>query len=93
VSAEGIYEMVKRRGKQAGVHVCPHRFRHHFSHTWPDRGGPEGDLMELNGSVSPQMLTRYGASARAARARRTYDRIMNGEPWPWPRLDDRALSD
>jgi hypothetical protein len=25
-----------------------------------DRGGPEGDLMELNGWVSPQMLTRYG---------------------------------
>jgi integrase/recombinase XerD len=80
VSATGIYEMVKRRGKQAGVHVYPHRFRHHFSHTWLDRGGPEGDLMELNGWVSPQMLTRYGASARAARARRTYDRIMNGEP-------------
>jgi hypothetical protein len=26
--------------------------------------------------ASPQMLTRYGASARSARARRTYDRIM-----------------
>jgi hypothetical protein len=34
---------------------------------------PEGDLMELNGWASPQMLRRYGASARA---RRTYDRIM-----------------
>ena len=55
---------------------APHRFRHHFSHTWLDRGGPEGDLMELNGWASPQMLTRYGASARSARARRTYDRIM-----------------
>ena len=44
--------------------------------------------MELNGWVSPQMLTRYGASARAARARRTYDRIMNGEPGPWPCLCD-----
>jgi len=74
------YEMIKRRGKDAGVHVYPHRFRHHFSHTWLFRGGPEGDLMELNGWVSPQMLTRYGASARAARARRSYDRIMDGEP-------------
>jgi len=26
------------------------------------------------------MLTRYGASARAARARRTYDRIMDDTP-------------
>ena len=32
--------------------------------------------MELNGWASPQMLRRYGASARGARARRTYDRIM-----------------
>ena len=58
------------------VAVYPHRFRHHFSHTWLDRGGPEGDLMELNGWTSPQMLRRYGAGARSARARRTYDRIM-----------------
>jgi len=26
------------------------------------------------------MLTRYGASARSARARRTYDRIMTDRP-------------
>ena len=38
--------------------------------------------MELNGWTSPQMLPRYGASARAARARRTYDRIMAEQPDP-----------
>ena len=27
-----------------------------------------------------QMLRRYGATARSARARRTYDRIMAGDP-------------
>jgi hypothetical protein len=36
------------------------------------------NLMELNGWASPQMLRRYGASARSARARRTYDRVMSG---------------
>jgi site-specific recombinase XerD len=76
LSADGIYQMIARRGQQAGVAVHPHRFRHHFAHTWLDRGGPEGDLMELCGWSSPQMLRRYGASARSARARRTYDRIM-----------------
>ena len=75
LTSAGIYQMIARRGRQCGVAVHPHRFRHHFSHTWLDRGGPEGDLMELNGWVSPQMLRRYGASARSARARRTYDRI------------------
>jgi integrase len=63
--------MIARRGRQCGVDVFPHRFRHHFSHTWLDRGGAEGDLMELNGWASPQMLRRYGASARSARARRS----------------------
>jgi len=72
----GIYQIIARRGRQCGVTAYPHRFRHHFSHTWLDRGGAERDLMELNGWTSPQMLTRYGASARGARARRSYDRIM-----------------
>jgi site-specific recombinase XerD len=72
----GIYQIVERRGEQAGIKVNPHRFRHHFSHTWLDRGGAEGDLMELNGWDSPQMLRRYGRSAASARARRGYDRVM-----------------
>jgi site-specific recombinase XerD len=80
MTAQGIYQMIVRRGRQCGVKVHPHRFRHHFSHTWLDRGGAEGDLMELNGWASPQMLRRYGASARSARARRTYDRIMSDSP-------------
>ena len=41
-----------------------------------DNGGAEGDLMELNGWSSPQMLARYGRSARSARARRHYDDVM-----------------
>ena len=77
LTATGIYQAVARRGRQCGVDVYPHRFRHHFSHTWLDRGGAERDLMELNGWSSPQMLTRYAASARGARARRSYDRIMD----------------
>ena len=50
----GIYQIVTRRGRQCGVNVYPHRFRHHFSHTWLDRGGAERDLMELNGRTSPR---------------------------------------
>jgi len=80
MTASGIYQMIARRGRQCGTDVWPHRFRHHFSHTWLDRGGPEGDLMELNGWTSPQMLRLYGASARSARARCTYDRIMEDRP-------------
>ena len=46
LTAAGIYQMIARRGRQCGVDAYPHRFRHHFSHTWLNRGGPEGDLME-----------------------------------------------
>jgi integrase/recombinase XerD len=77
MTANGVYQMIVRRGRQCEVAVFPHQFRHHFSHTWLDRGGAEGDLMELNGWTSPQMLRRYGASARSTRARRSYDRIMD----------------
>ena len=80
MTASGIYQVIARRGRECGIEVFPHRFRHHFSHTWLDRGGAEGDLMELNGWTSPQMLRRYGASARSARARRSYDRIMEDAP-------------
>jgi integrase/recombinase XerD len=77
LTASGVYQMAERRGEQAGIAVNPHKFRHTFSHTWLDNGGSEGDLMELNGWSSPQMLARYGRSARSARARRSYDRIMD----------------
>ena len=63
--------------RSAGCVLYPHRFRHHFCQTWLDRGGAEGDLMELSGWSTPQMLTRYGGTARGARARRSYDRVMS----------------
>jgi site-specific recombinase XerD len=78
MTSSGVYQLIERRGKQAGVEVYPHKFRHHFSHVFLDRGGAEGDLMELNGWTSPQMLARYGRSARSARARRHYDDVMGG---------------
>ena len=90
MTASGIYQVIVRRGRACGIEVFPHRFPHHFSHTWLDRGGAEGDLMELNGRTSPQMLRRYGASARSARARRSYDRIMDDTPLPEPAQDRRS---
>jgi integrase len=34
MTANGIYQMIARCGRQCGVDAWPHRFRHHFSHTW-----------------------------------------------------------
>ncbi len=34
MTASGIYQVIVRRGRQCGIDVFPHRFRHDFSHTW-----------------------------------------------------------
>ena len=65
LTAAGIYQLITRRGRQYAVDAYPHRFRHHFNHTWLDRGGPKGDLMELNGWASPQMLRRTAPAPAA----------------------------
>jgi len=57
------------------VVAAPHRFRHDAAHRALDAGKAEGDLQELTGWRSPQMLARYGTSARSERARRAYQRI------------------
>lgn len=75
MTESGIYQAIERRGEKVGLDINPHQFRHTFNHRWLDAGGAEGDLMELMGWESPQMLRRYGRSARSARARRAYDRI------------------
>jgi site-specific recombinase XerD len=70
---QGIRQMLERRGLQAGIpNVHAHRFRHTFAHQHLAAGGHEGDLMALTGWRSRQMLTRYGSSVAAERARANY---------------------
>ncbi len=76
LTASGITQVLRRRAKQAGVEgVRPHRFRHDAAHRSLDAGMAEGDVQELFGWRSAQMLARYGASARSERARRAYRRV------------------
>jgi integrase len=75
LSSNGIYQMIKRRADQIGIELHPHMFRHTFAHRFQANDGAEGDLMELAGWRSQQMVRRYGATARGERARTSYDRV------------------
>ena len=80
LTGAGVRQMVTRRSGQAGIEgVYPHRFRHTFAHRWLIAGGTETDLQTLAGWQSPQMLTRYGASARAERAALAHQRFALGD--------------
>ncbi|MEV6297876.1 tyrosine-type recombinase/integrase [Actinoplanes sp. NPDC051861] len=76
MTTSGITGAVTKRAKALGIETWLHKWRHTFSHNYLDRGGEGGDLMELNGWDSHQMLAHYGRSARNARAVRAYDRVM-----------------
>lgn len=76
----GLTQMLRRRASQADIgHVHPHQLRHTWAHMMKSAGMADDEVMALGGWRTAQMLTRYGSSARAERARATYERIAPGD--------------
>jgi integrase len=76
LTANGILQMIRRRGRGAGIdQLHPHLFRHTFADSMLRLGMQEGDLMRLGGWRSRGMLQRYGAGAADERALASYQRI------------------
>jgi site-specific recombinase XerD len=77
---DGVRQMVTRRAVEAGIgHVHPHQLRHTFAHQWLASGGQETDLMRLAGWSDRRMLSRYGQSLAAERARDAHRRLALGD--------------
>jgi site-specific recombinase XerD len=80
MTVSGIAQMVRRRGDQAGLPgLHPHLFRHAYASAALTAGMNEGDLMQLAGWKSREMLGRYGRAVASDRAIASSRRLNPGD--------------
>lgn len=79
MTPSGIEQIIRRRGREAGIDVHPHQLRHTYAHLHLLNGGSENALMALAGWESRTMLGRYAKSAASERALAEHKRLALGD--------------
>lgn len=75
-----IYDMIRRRGKQAGLgNIHPHTLRHTAAHRCMEAGMTPGDMQSLFGWSSSAMLLVYARSTRKVRAQNSARKLALGD--------------
>lgn len=78
LTPNGVGQMVRRRGRDAGIDVHPHQLRHYAAHTAKAAGMSDQDAMVLHGWKTTRMLARYGAALSGQRAADASRRLALG---------------
>jgi len=76
ISADGVRQMLQRRGRPLGITVSPHQFRRRLAVTWLLKGGSQVGLMRAAGWSSVAMPGRYAAQAADEIAQAEHRRIF-----------------
>lgn len=81
ITGDGIYEMVRRRARQAGIerNVNVHQLRHYFADSLKSSGATDEDTMRLGRWRDPRIMRKYASSAADRRAQETHRRLSPGD--------------
>jgi len=80
MTESGVYQMVTRRGEQAGVPGAhPHRFRRTWTDDYLEGGGTVDGAMAIGGWKSYDMVREYAGDRAMERARQAHDRLSPGD--------------
>lgn len=80
LNKSGVQQMLRRRGREAGVeNVHAHRFRRTSATLYLDAGGSETGAMYNYGWKRPEMVRHYTKATARERARREHGEVSPGD--------------